>query len=607
MDNYQNLKSQLARGWNTWNTRSVLSHTDLPSGFSLNIAVKEYRTGAYLKEALIGRIGDNLEQVTPYSHSYNGNFTSLVLDWFDISVAVKSAKIHDDLVLLLTPIKLQKTPPTIILESGFLWNRAGSVEFKDNHLSATCPSKSYKVFASNELAEDFNVVTQTPYLAVTLNKEIGFSTGKSRNIDEIKAIVEKQEKAHNDNLSKYGDCGEIYNAMQTCMAWDTIYEPSKDRVISTVSRTWNVGSGGYAMFCWDNYFAGFIASLDNKPLAYSNIIEMTNEMVNDSFIPNAVWGSNFKTLDRSQPPVGSTMALAVFKKYKEIWFLEEIFENLYKWNTWFYENRMTENGLLTWGSNPFEPVVENEWESNGVNDTFGAALESGLDNSPMYDEVPFDKQKHILKLDDVGITSLFIMDCNSLFENANILGKKEIAEILNKRSNQVGNNIQKLWDEDFGLFLNKRTDTNEFSYRISPTNFYSIFSKNITDEQVRRMLDEHLYNEKEFWGEYVIPSIARNDKAFLDQTYWRGRIWAPMNFLVYIALKTRGGFEQDCEKLAQKSTELLMKEWNAHHHVHENYSGIDGWGCGIENSDKFYHWGGLLGCNELIEKDFMKI
>ncbi|WP_425460037.1 MGH1-like glycoside hydrolase domain-containing protein [Exilibacterium tricleocarpae] len=34
-----------------------------------------------------------------------------------------------------------------------------------------------------------------------------------------------------------------------------------------------------------------------------------------------------------------------------------------------------------------------------------------------------------------------------------------------------------------------------------------------------------------------MPSIARNDPSFKDNTYWRGRIWAPMNFLGSVGLK----------------------------------------------------------------------
>ena len=45
MHEYAELKSQLARGWNTWNTRSVLSHVLLPEGFAVNLGFKEYAGG----------------------------------------------------------------------------------------------------------------------------------------------------------------------------------------------------------------------------------------------------------------------------------------------------------------------------------------------------------------------------------------------------------------------------------------------------------------------------------------------------------------------------------------------------------------------------------
>ena len=34
-----------------------------------------------------------------------------------------------------------------------------------------------------------------------------------------------------------------------------------------------------------------------------------------------------------------------------------------------------------------------------------------------------------------------------------------------------------------------------------------------------------------------MPSIARNVPGSADQNYWRGRIWGPMNFLVYLGMR----------------------------------------------------------------------
>lgn len=114
----------------------------------------------------------------------------------------------------------------------------------------------------------------------------------------------------------------------------------------------------------------------------------------------------------------------------------------------------------------------------------------------------------------------------------------------------------------------------------------------------------HYFNPAEFYGEFVIPSIARNDPAYADQSYWRGRIWAPTNFLAYLALR-RMHAQEACADLAAKSEKLILQEWRAHGHIHENYSGDNGWGCPNPRSDKFYHWGGLLALIALIEKGYI--
>ena len=74
------------------------------------------------------------------------------------------------------------------------------------------------------------------------------------------------------------------------------------------------------------------------------------------------------------------------------------------------------------------------------------------------------------------------------------------------------------------------------------------------------MLTRHLLNPDEFWGDRVLPSIAHNDSAFPDQTYWRGRIWGPMNYLVYLGLRhyKTALAEQARRDLATKSTVIFL-------------------------------------------------
>lgn len=103
------------------------------------------------------------------------------------------------------------------------------------------------------------------------------------------------------------------------------------------------------------------------------------------------------------------------------------------------------------------------------------------------------------------------------------------------------------------------------------------------------MVKEHLLNANEFWGQYVIPTISRNDGAFEDQYYWRGDIWGPTNYLVYEGLN-RYGEDEVALQFAQKSYDLFMNDWRTNQHTDEQYYA---WG-GSAGGDKHYTWGALL-------------
>jgi hypothetical protein len=107
------------------------------------------------------------------------------------------------------------------------------------------------------------------------------------------------------------------------------------------------------------------------------------------------------------------------------------------------------------------------------------------------------------------------------------------------------------------------------------------------------MVNKNLLDESQFWGEYIIPSISKAQSAYFDQDYWRGRIWGPMNYLVYEGLR-RAGKDEVSAKFAEKGLNLFMGEWEDENHIHENYNSITGDGDDKINADPFYTWGALL-------------
>jgi putative isomerase len=614
MSAYDELKGRLVRGWNTWNTRSVLSHVLLPEGFALNLGIKDCASRNYLKEALIGRRGEQDEQIHPGLRTYDGAYTELMLTWRGIELLVQSMTVsatgsnaseRDDLVILVTPRSSEKArrAPLLVAESGILWNRAGTMRREDARLmwygADPAGEPTVLAYGTGMSVDDPYIPAQTPYLAMPLDGPVGISTGAPRSVAEMQALLAARRAEREAYVSGFGDLKEAYAAVQTCMAWDTVYEPEKDRVVSPVSRIWNVGWGGFVLFDWDTYFAAYLAAIDSRDLAYANAIEITREKTEQGFIPNFGTVMELKSRDRSQPPVGSLVVRELYRRFGDRWLLDEVFDDLLEWNRWW--NRHRKSGeLLCWGSDPYVPLADAHWETTGVHDRLGAALESGLDNSPMYDDMPFDPETHLMALADAGLNGMYVMDCEALADLAAVLDRMDAVAELRARADAYRLALAALWDEGAGIFLNRRTDTYEFSSRLSPTNFYPLLGRAATQQQAERMIAEHFYNPDEFWGTWIMPSIARNDPAYPEQTYWRGRIWAPMNFLVYLALRHYDlpGARRD---LAQKSLRLLLEEWRAKGHVHENYNPDTGEGCDMPNSDRFYHWGGLLGLIAFIE------
>jgi len=383
------LSTELARGWNTWDTNSVLSHVLLPDGLAINLQLQDGQSGDVLEEALIGRSEfDSMEHVTPGPHAYDGSYTELELEWRDIHVRVQSAAVENELHLLVTPIK-SSPGDLLIVDPQMMWDRAGEIEI---HRDAITGKTSTNMV---EVAVRADRVAPTPdHIEVSLTNAISLSTDATRSIEEVAELVDGRRAEFIKERSKFENSIELFDAMQTVLAWNVIYEPTHDRVITPVSRVWSVGWKGWIIFEWDTYFAAYMHSLNNKELAYANALAMTDELTDRGFVPN--FASSVATSeDRSEPPVGSFVIKEIYRKYREDWFLHEVFGDLLTWNRWWADNRDID-GYLTWGSDPYEHDELAEWLETGIGAKQGAKWESGLDNSPMFDDAVFDTASHRL-------------------------------------------------------------------------------------------------------------------------------------------------------------------------------------------------------------------
>jgi len=592
------LNDRLCRGWNTWDANSVLSHVLLPEGFAVQLELLDHSKRDTLKDALIGSEDfGTKEHVIPGPHAYDGSYTELTIEWRQISLRIQSAANGNAFFLLITPINYAYGD-SLIVDPRMLWGREGKISVDGGLITAKTPARETKISiaAGNYLTSGCRVVC-------SLDHRIALCTDASKTEADVATIINDSKASFVKLRSRYKEAAEVYDAMQTVLAWNTVYDHTGNRAITPVSRNWCVGWQGWILFEWDNYFAAYMLSLDDKELAYSNAIATTKEVTPRGFVPNFA-SSRSKSEDRSEPPVGSFVINEIYKRYHEKWFLEAVFDELLSWNRWWANNRDV-GGYLCWGSDPYVHGKMSPFLMKGIGTRQGAQWESGLDNSPMWDDAVFDTARHRLMQADVGLMSLYIKDCRSLAEIATILGKRAIAKELVARADRYSKKLQALWDDRFGLYLNRSLVTGKFSYRLSPTLFYPLLANVPDREQAAKMIERHFFNREEFDGPYIMPSIARNDPAFKDNKYWRGRIWAPMNFLVYLGIRNYSLPNAEKE-MVDKSKRLLLKTWTGERHIYENYNATSGEGGDSGMSDPFYHWGALLGFMDLVEKGYMR-
>ena len=606
---YKSLQQRLCQGWNTWSANSVLAHVYLPDGFALTLGLKSAGMGHHYQSNFFqaNQTVHRPERIRLGPHTDDGSYTELRLELStngyspeanNVALVQSAAENGEEYILVTVEKRAALRPEHLIVEAGYYWNWPGAVRREATVLKAQSGRDGGRTFEVRSTAPEVHdpfLTGGTPYLSMDFEGRFAIYTGQPKSVEQVAAIVEAHRNAHLKRLAGYGAAKDVFTAMQTVLGWNLTYDPENDRAISPVSRLWSANWGGYVLFDWDTYFAAFMYGLYNRDLAFANAVEVTKGITRRGFIPNCASAYNIQSDDRSQPPVGSLMVLELYKRHKERWFLAEVYDELLRWNRWWPTARDT-NGLLAWGSDDIPQLVD------GTYHNWQAALyESGLDNSPMYDGVPFNPRTNRLEMADVGLNGLYVADCRALAEIATILDKPEDARELTARGNRYATALGTLWDEKSGMFLNRRTDTGESSTRLSPTNFYPLIARAATPEQAARMVQEHYFNPQEFHGEWVIPSIARNVPGFADQEYWRGRIWGPMNFLVYLGLRNYD-LPQARADLAERSLKLLMKSWESDRAIYENYNTIKGVGNDVTSSDAYYHWGALLGVISLLEQ-----
>ena len=382
------------------------------------------------------------------------------------------------------------------------------------------------------------------------------------------------------------EMNESLAAVRDVVAWNTVWDDINQRSYTALSRNWNEQKfGGFGVWLDDVFYHALLASLFNMQLARENLLAVLTGLTPQGNLPCLLTG-NDAWVDRSQPPIGSFIVWLIYRRSGERSLLELAYPALLSNHDWWWRERdRNGDGLVEYGTSDVGSGLY-------LGTKLAAKDESSMDNSPVHDEAELDTKWWTLNSHDVGLNSLLALDGEMLARIAQQLGDHDTAERLEQNAQALKMRISDdLWDSERNVFAN-RLWSGQFVRSLAPTSFYPLLAGAAKSEQAQTLVNQYLLNPNKFGGDWWLPAVCRDDPAFNDNVYWRGRIWPPLNFLVYYGLK-RYGYAEVASQLAANGYRLFSKAWQQRQ-CPENFNAVSGIALDQPDTDSFYTWGALL-------------
>jgi glycogen debranching enzyme len=371
---------------------------------------------------------------------------------------------------------------------------------------------------------------------------------------------------------------------------------STDRVFGHTRIFFPDGSK-YPFQCyWDSGFQAIVAARFWPERAEQEFYSLAAVQSGDGRIPHLilwdrpplVWrvicqrggwvGSDGRAVLSTQPSVSAFCAWEVYRRTGNREFLERVFPFLSSELRYAQEARdLLADGLTS--------IVN--------------CMESGTDESPVYDEVMGIKGERPLALVRYGLElardtrayskagndlerikglGRFVVEdlcnnsvlCRSLRAMADIareLGDAGLAREYEARARALAGRLEELcWDEELGIFLTRYLSDGQvrLSRTITLSSALPLFTGLISGDKASRVVDEHLLSNERFWSPYPLSFVSMDDRRerpgwgrLTLPILWRGGTWINMNWMIAVGL-LEYGYKEAAKELALRSARMIL-------------------------------------------------
>jgi putative isomerase len=175
---------------------------------------------------------------------------------------------------------------------------------------------------------------------------------------------------------------------------------------------------------------------------------------------------------------------------------------------------------------------------------------------------------------------------------ASKLGKSADSKMYADRAEKLAMAINKVfWSEKDGFYYDRDEKTGKAIKVKSVAGFLPMWAGVANAAQARRLVHDHLMNEKEFWLKYPVATYAKSEPDFYEgsksgECNWKGPAWIPTNYMIFHGL-LQYGYNEEAKELTLRTLQLALV---ANPVTREFYDSDTGKGNGM---DPFWGWSSL--------------
>ncbi|NOR15242.1 MAG: hypothetical protein GQ544_06025 [Candidatus Aminicenantes bacterium] len=421
-----------------------------------------------------------------------------------------------------------------------------------------------------------------------------------KNEKTIDAFLTEEARLYNKKRVRVkGLYKGVAEAITNNLHWTSLYQAGEHRLYVPPGRRFVAHQGQdigerWAIFEWSSFLNALALSIESTRHATDVVRSVLGTQYSNGNIPH--WRSGAGgTPDRSQPPIGAYVVYKLFQKTGDMDLLRFSFPYLAKWHAFWKTLKSNGrprrdgngDGLLEWGSD--EELVNSGPDSGGnVTGKQRAQWESGQFDLPTWDLAGYSPETGTLTMNCLDLNCLYALDAWCLAQIASVLDYQKDQRLYLSEYDELRALINdNFWDSREGFYFDKHWD-GHFARRWAASNFYPLLARIPDQERAMRMV-RHLLDEDKYWGDFVLPTISRDDADFKQQEVWKGAINPSTNYLVYQGLKAYG-FDAEAYEFARKSAEVFLRSWENFQLCPEIYDARTGEARG----HRFQSWGTLF-------------